>query len=224
MDCRMPGFPVHHQLLELAQTPVHRVGDAIQQSHPLSSPSPPAFNLSQHQGLSQWVSSSHQLAKVLEFQLRHQSFQWIFRANFPIPRSIRAWLSFPLSQCLPRGSFHQPLILLHQRADRRKTTATENQSNGSHGPQPCLTQWNYEPCRVGPPKTDRSWWRVLTKRGPLEKGMVNHFIILALRSPWTVWKGKQTSLSVPSKYKYHIINLLLNLGIKGRELACSLPI
>jgi len=77
MDCSTPGFPVHHQFLELAQTHVHRVSDAIQPSHPLSFPSPPAFSLSQHQGLFQWVSSSHQVAKVLELQ--HQSFQWIFR-------------------------------------------------------------------------------------------------------------------------------------------------
>jgi len=63
----MPGLPVHHQLLELTQTHVHWVGDAIQPSHPLLSPSLPTFNLSQHQGLFQWVSSSHQVAKVLEF-------------------------------------------------------------------------------------------------------------------------------------------------------------
>ena len=75
MDCSVPGFPVHHQLLELAQTHVHRVSDAIQPSHPLPSPSPPAFSLSQHQGLFQGVSSSHQVAKVLEFQFQHQSFQ-----------------------------------------------------------------------------------------------------------------------------------------------------
>ena len=56
--------------------------DAIQPSHPLSSPSPPTFNLSQHQGLSQWVSTSHQVAKELEFQLQHESFQWIFRTDF----------------------------------------------------------------------------------------------------------------------------------------------
>ena len=80
MDCSMPGFPVHHQLPELAQSHVHRVSDAIQPSHPLSSPSSPAFNLSQRQGLFKWVSSSHQVAKVLEFQ--HQSFQWIFRTDF----------------------------------------------------------------------------------------------------------------------------------------------
>ena len=71
----MPGLPVHHQLLEFTQTHVHRLGDAIQPSHPLSSTSPPAFNLSQHQGLFQLVSSLHQVAKVLEFQLQHQSYQ-----------------------------------------------------------------------------------------------------------------------------------------------------
>ena len=75
MDCSTPGFPVHHQHPELAQTHVHPIGDAIQPSNPLLSPSPPAFNLSQHQGLFQWVSSLHQVAKVLEFQLQHQSFQ-----------------------------------------------------------------------------------------------------------------------------------------------------
>ena len=78
----MAGLPVHHQLLEFTQTHVRWVGDAIQPSHPLSSPSPPAFNLSQHQDLFQWVSSLHQVAKVLEFQLQSQSFQWIFRTDF----------------------------------------------------------------------------------------------------------------------------------------------
>ena len=72
MNCSTPGFPVYPQLPELTQTHVHCVGDAIQPSHPLSSPSP-AFSLSQHQGLFQRVSSSHQVAKVLEFQLQHQS-------------------------------------------------------------------------------------------------------------------------------------------------------
>ena len=80
MDCSMPGFPVHQQLPELAQTHVHQVSDALQPSHPLLYPSPPAFKLSQHQGLFQWVGSSCQVAKVLELQ--HQSFQWIFRTDF----------------------------------------------------------------------------------------------------------------------------------------------
>ena len=81
MNCSSAGFPVLHPLLEFAQTlsidsiSLHWVSDAIQPTHPLSSPSP-AFSLSQHQGLFQWVGSSHQVARVLEFQLQHQSFQW----------------------------------------------------------------------------------------------------------------------------------------------------
>ena len=82
MDFSTPGFPVHHQHLEFTQTYVHRINDAIQPSQCLSSSSLPTFNLSQHQGLFQWVSSSHQMAKVLGFQLQHQSFQWIFRTDF----------------------------------------------------------------------------------------------------------------------------------------------
>ena len=76
-----PGLPVHHQLPQFTQTHVHWVRDAIQPSHPLLSPSPPALNLSQHQGLFKWVSSSHQVAKVLEFWLQHQSFQWTPRTD-----------------------------------------------------------------------------------------------------------------------------------------------
>ena len=97
MDCSVPIFPVHHQFLELAQTHVHRVGYAIQPSHPLSSPSPPIFSLSQHQSLFQWISSSHQVTKVLEFQLQHQPFQWIFRADF-----LYDWLIW--YRCSPRDS------------------------------------------------------------------------------------------------------------------------
>ena len=94
-DCSMPGFPVHHQLSELVQTHVHWVSDAIQPSHPLSSPSPPTFNLSQHQGFFQWVSSLHQVARVLELQ--HQSFQCLFKTYFPL-----AWLVW--SPCSPKES------------------------------------------------------------------------------------------------------------------------
>ena len=82
MDCSMPGFPVHHQLLALAQTHVHWVCDAIQPSHLLSSHSPSAFNLSQHKGLFQWVSFLHQVAKVLELQFQHQFFERIFRIDW----------------------------------------------------------------------------------------------------------------------------------------------
>ena len=75
MNRSTPGLPVHHRLPEFTQTHVHRVRDAIQPSHPLSSPSPPAPNPSQHQSLCQWVNSSHEVAKVLEFQLQHHSLQ-----------------------------------------------------------------------------------------------------------------------------------------------------
>ena len=81
MRCSTPGLPVQHQLPEPTQTHVHWLSDAIQPSHPLPSPSPPAFNLSQNQGLFQWVSSSHQVAKVLELQLQHQTFQWTPRTD-----------------------------------------------------------------------------------------------------------------------------------------------
>ena len=81
MNCSAPGHPVHHQLPEPTQIHVLHVSDAIQPSHPLSAPFPSTFNLSQHQGLFQWVSSSHQVATVLEFQLQHQSFQWTGRTD-----------------------------------------------------------------------------------------------------------------------------------------------
>ena len=80
MNHSTPGLPVHHQLSEFTQTHVHQIGDAIQPSQPLLSPSPPAPNPSQQQGLFQWVNSSHQVAKLLEFQ--HQSFQWISKIDF----------------------------------------------------------------------------------------------------------------------------------------------
>ena len=96
-DRSTPGFPVLHYRPEFAQSHVHRVGDAIQPSHPLSSPHPPALNLSQHQGLLQWVGSSHQVTKVLEFQL--QSFQWIFRVGF-----LNDWLVWSFDRLAVQGT------------------------------------------------------------------------------------------------------------------------
>ena len=93
----MPGFPVHHQLPQLTQTHVHWVGAAIQPSYPLSFSFPPTFNLSQHRNIFQWVSSSHEVAKLLEFQLQHQSFQWIVRTDF-------TWDGLAGSPCCPRDS------------------------------------------------------------------------------------------------------------------------
>ena len=97
MNYSTPGLPVHHQLPEFTQTHVHRVGDAIQPSHPLLSHSPPAPNPSQHQGLFQWVNSSHDVAKVLEFQLQHHSHQRNPRADL-----LQNWLVG--SPCSPRDS------------------------------------------------------------------------------------------------------------------------
>ena len=94
MDCSTPGLPVHHQLLEPTQTHVHWVGNAIQPSHPLSSPSPPALNLSQHQGLFKWVSSSHQVAKVLEFQLQHHDILPM-NTQEQFPLGWTGWISLP---------------------------------------------------------------------------------------------------------------------------------
>ena len=91
MDCSRPGFPVHYQLPELAQTHVHWVIYAIQPSHPLLPLCSPALNLSWHQGLFQWVSSLHQVAKVLE--LHHQSFQWVFRVDFLCPKDSPLFFS-----------------------------------------------------------------------------------------------------------------------------------
>ena len=110
MDCSTPGFPVHHQLPEHTQTHVHWVADAIQPSHPLLSPFPPAFNLFQLQGLFKWVSSLHQVAKVLEFQLQHQSFQWIFRTDFKL--GWTGWISL-LSKGLSRV-FSNSTVQQHQ--------------------------------------------------------------------------------------------------------------
>ena len=97
MNRSMPGLPVHHQLPEFTQTHVHQVGDATKPSHPLLSPSPPAPNPSQHQSLFQWVNSSHQVAKLLEFQLQHQSFQWT-------PRTDLLQNGLVGSPCSPRDS------------------------------------------------------------------------------------------------------------------------
>ena len=133
---------------------------------------------------------STQVNKREGAQLHPSTKNWIKDLlSMALPTRTRP--SFPLSHSLPSVSFHKPLILFHQREDSLKQQSQKNnQSDHTDKPQPCLTQWNYELCHVGPPKMDRSWWRVLTKRGPLEKGMANHFSILALRTPWTVWKHK----------------------------------
>ena len=116
MDCNMPGFPVLHQFLELGQTHVHRVSDAIQPSHPLLSPSPLAFNLSQHQALFQIIGSLHQVAKVLELQL--QKF----------PMNIQDWFTLELAS----------LIFLQSKALSRVFSSTTVQKHHFFSAQPSL--------------------------------------------------------------------------------------
>ena len=91
MDCSMPGFPIHHQLMELTRAHVHWVDDAIQPSHPLSSPSPPAFNHSQHQGLFKWVSSSHQVARVLSLNKSTSYLSLCILLNSFCDQTQRTW-------------------------------------------------------------------------------------------------------------------------------------
>ena len=110
MDCSTPGFPVHHQLPELAQTHAHRVGDTIQPSHPLSSPFPPAFNLSQHQSLFQWVSSLHQVPKVLQFSVSASVLPMNIQNWFPL--GWTDWISL-LSKGLSRV-FSNTTVQKHQ--------------------------------------------------------------------------------------------------------------
>ena len=110
MDCSMLGLPVHHQLPELAQTHVHQVGDAIQPSHPLSSPFPPALNLSQHQGLFQWVSSLHQVAQSIGASASASIFPMNIQGWFP--RGLTCFISL-LSKGLSRV-FSSTTILKHQ--------------------------------------------------------------------------------------------------------------
>ena len=109
MECSTSGFPVPYHLLKFVQTHIHWVGDAIQPPHPLLSTSPPALNLSQCQDLFQWVSSLHQMAKVVELQLQHQSFQWIFRVDFLWLTALISLLSKRLSRV-----FSSNTIWMHQ--------------------------------------------------------------------------------------------------------------
>ena len=138
MNHSTPGLPVHHQFPESTQTHVHRVSDAIQPSHPLSSPSPPALNPSQHQGLFKWVSSSHQVAKVLEFQLQHQSFQWTprlisFRMDWLEFLEVQGTLKSLLQHQSSKASIFQHsaffrVQLSHPYMTTEKTTALTKQT------------------------------------------------------------------------------------------------
>ena len=137
MNCSRPGLPVHQTLLQFTQTLVHWVGDGIKPSHALSSPSPPSLNLSQHQGLFKWVSSLHQVAKVLEFQLQHQSFQEYsglssFRMDWlnllAVQGTIKSLLQHHSSKALILHSAFFILQLSHPNMTPGKTIALTRQT------------------------------------------------------------------------------------------------
>ena len=150
MDCSMPGLPVSHHILEFAQTHVHWVIDAIQPSHSLSSPSPPAFNLSWHQGLFQWVGSSHQVAKVLVLQLQYQSFQWIFMGK-------RAVVSGGQMLVTPQRDSHGELEMARERKMGAGLTPRRLQPGRSRTPPQRDEYPEQELCRWAAPQ-HRQWW------------------------------------------------------------------
>ena len=127
MDCSPPGSSVHGILLPLKEVTITVI-------------TPTIVWPKQQRGYKPCPSTENWIKDLLSM----------------VP-SIRTRPSFPHSHSLPSGNFHKPLILIHQRTDRMKTTIIENWPNWSHGPQPCLTQWNYESCPVGPLKMDGSW-------------------------------------------------------------------
>ena len=136
MNCSTAGLPVLHQLPEFTQTHAHRVGDAIQPSHPLSSTSPPVPNPSQHQGLFQWGNSSHEVAKVLEFQLQHQSFQWT-------PRTDLLQDGLVGSPCSPRDSwvFSNTTVQKHLFFSTQLSSQSNSHIHLTTGKTIVLTRW-----------------------------------------------------------------------------------
>ena len=160
MDCSTPGFPVLHYPLEFAQTHIHWVGDAIQPSCLLSPPSPPAFNLSQHQGLFQWVGSLYQVAKELKLQLQHQSFQ--FRVDF-----LWNWLVW--SPCCPR--------------DSQEASSAPQFENINSLVLSLLWATLVAQKVKNPPAMRETWVRSLGWEDPLEEGRATHSSILVLENP-----------------------------------------
>ena len=181
MDCSTPGFPVLHYLSEFAQTHVHWVSDAIQPSHPLSPPSPPALSPSQHQGLFQWVSSLHQVVKVLELQ--HQSFQWIFRVYFFrvdwfVLLAVQGTLKNFLQHHIQKHQFFgaQPSSWSNSHNSYCKHIFDHDHGNTTRLPRlPVI--W-------------KTWVQSLGQEVPLEKEMVTHSSILTWKIPWMDGPGR----------------------------------
>ena len=204
MNHSTPGLPVHHQLPEFTQTLVHQVGDAIQPSHPLSSPSPPAPSPSQHQGLFQWVNSSHEVAQVLKFQLQHQSFQWT-------PRTDLLQDGMVGSPCSPRDSqessptpqfksinssalsfLHSPTVTsIHDHRKNHSLDGLGRAGNGTPLQYSCLEnpmEWGAWWATVHGVAKSQTWLSDFTFTfhfHALEKEMATHSRVLAWRIPGT---------------------------------------
>ena len=153
IDCCMLGFPVHHQLPELTQTHVHLGGDAIQPSHPLSSPSPPTFNLSQHQGLCKWVSSLHQVAKVFQFQLsispsNEYSGMTSFRMDWLDLLAVQGTLKSLLQHHSSKASILQCLVFFHHTGLKRKSRKSKGTWSNRQA-RPKSTKWSWADAKRG---------------------------------------------------------------------------
>ena len=151
MDCSMPGLPVYHQLPELAQTHVHWVGDAIQPSYPLLSP------------LEAWVESLASGQATRRKQPCPSTENWI-KDLLSMAPPFRTRTSFPHSQSLQYLEASISLLLslfIRGQTEWKAQSQKPNQTNHMDHSLACLTKWNCEPCCIGPPRTDRSWWRVL---------------------------------------------------------------
>ena len=189
------SLPVHHQLPEFTQTHAHRVGGAIQPSHPLSSPSPPAPNPSQHQGLFQWVNSSHQVAKVLEIQLQHQSFQWT-------PRTDLLQDGLVGSPCSPRDSQESSPTPQFKSISSLALSFLHSPTLAIEIPKiPPLDTLN-QVCIKGKVMGDCLFWRLLSKEHQKQSDFS--------------WQGQQCTLTVPP-WEY-IDSPSLHHNLVGRDL------
>ena len=198
MNSSMPGLPVHHQLPEFTQTHVHRVSDAIQPSDPLSSPSPPAPNPSQQQSLFQWVNSSHEVAKLLEFQLQHHSFQ----RNFLYPT-----LCDPMNCSLSGSSVHGilqawilELVTVHSPGDLPNPEIEPRSPTLQVDSLPAETQGKAKNTGVG-------------SLSLLQQ------IFLTQESNWGLWDCRK-----PHLRKHQIINLLIMFQIELNLVTWSISI
>ena len=181
MDRSTPGFPVLHYLLEFAQTHIHQVNDAIQPAHPLSSPSPPALNLSQQQDLFQWVGSSHRVSKVLELQ--HHSFQWIFTVDLLLDGLVG-------SPCCPRDS--QWTIKYTSRDVWKKEEKTKARIDG----RAAQCSWAHKRSRKWPKGRSVLLW-LLGFCLSLMRGRVRvNKVQCPGKDGWHGWEGREPSLSI----------------------------